>query len=85
MKIEIYSKPNCTFCDRTKFTFDVIHQKYIEYVLEKDFTKEQFIEKFGQSTFPRIIINDELIGGFSELQSIIVENKLETYFNPKTI
>lgn len=85
MKIEIYSKEGCTFCDQAKIVLDMGRYSYTEYKLEQDYTKEQFIEKFGQSTFPRILINDNLIGGFTELKQMILENTLEAHILSQTI
>lgn len=84
-KVEIYSKEGCMFCVQAKMIFEIAKFPIIEYKLDTDYTKEQFIEKFGNSTFPRILINDKLIGGFSELSNLILEKKIEINIPPKTI
>jgi len=42
--------------------------EYTKYILDTDYTREEFIEKFGEgSTFPRVLKEDgELIGGATE-------------------
>ncbi len=50
---------------------------YVEYKLDVDFTRQNFIDEFGEnSTFPRILIDGKLIGGASETISYLKENNL---------
>ena len=42
-------------------------ESYIELTLDRNFTKEDFIRKFGYgASFPRIMEGDQLIGGANE-------------------
>lgn len=64
MKITIYSKEDCPWCVRAKDLMENLNMEYVEYVLGRDFDRTEFLNKFGEgSTFPRIFIEDELIGG----------------------
>jgi glutaredoxin len=52
---------------------------YTEYKLGRDFTKEEFYSKFGTgSTFPRVMVGDQLIGGCSGSEAVkyLKENNL---------
>mgnify|MGYP002026968975 FL=1 len=44
-----------------------IGQDYMELRLNKDFSKEQFVDKFGYgATFPRVLKDGKLLGGCNE-------------------
>lgn len=62
----IYSKPGCPYCTKIKNLFEQKKFKYVEYMLDLDFTKDQFKSQFGESTFPRVVMDDKLLGGASE-------------------
>jgi len=77
MDVVIYSKENCPYCDKIKTVFNIQNIKFVEYKLDQDFTRENFISEFGVgSTFPRVIIDGTLIGGASETVRYIQENNL---------
>ena len=67
MKIEIYGKLNCSFCTAAKEVLDKNSIEYRYYLLDRDYTIMQLWEKVQFKTFPQIFINDEPIGGFSEM------------------
>tara|TARA_B100002019_G_scaffold40062_1_gene33565 strand:- start:155 stop:325 length:171 start_codon:yes stop_codon:yes gene_type:complete len=51
--------------------------KHVVYKLGTDFTREEFYEQFGQgSTFPRVVLGEELLGGCSETVKYLREQKL---------
>lgn len=80
MKIEIYSKPACPFCDKALFLAQQVVQEsvhtYNKYMLDEDFTREELFEKFPTArTFPQITIDGESIGGYTEFEAYIRENK----------
>jgi|TARA_B100000902_G_scaffold384568_1_gene424893 glutaredoxin 3 len=80
MKIEIYSKPACPFCDKALFLAQQVVQEsshsYNKYMLDEDFTREELFEKFPTArTFPQITIDGESIGGYTEFEAFIKENK----------
>lgn len=77
MKVAIYSKENCPYCEKIKQVFNLISVDFVEYKLNEHFTRENFIAEFGEgSTFPRVLIDDTLIGGCSETISFLKENNL---------
>ena len=76
MKIEIYSKDQCPFCDMAIHKAQAMIQErsdisYKVYNFGVDFGREQMMEKFPTArTFPQIVVNDENIGGWKEFQEI---------------
>ncbi len=70
MNITIYSKPNCTFCDKAKSLVKGLDLVYEEKMFGKDFnTVEELYEAVGKQvrTMPQIKIDGELIGGYNQL------------------
>ena len=77
MQITIYSKENCPYCEKIKQVLNLINLNFIEYKLDEHFTRQNFIDEFGEgSTFPRVLIGDKLIGGCTETISYLKENNL---------
>ena len=77
MKIEIYGKDNCPFCDRALHKAQAMMQEtseqheYSYWKLGKDFTREDLFEKFPNArTFPQITVDGELVGGWTEFEKI---------------
>ena len=44
--IEIWSKPQCPFCDKAENLCKQKNFEYKKYILDIDFTREQMFEKF---------------------------------------
>ena len=73
MEVVIYSRDNCGYCNRAKIKLQKYNPKI--HMLNKDFTREDFFIKFPNAkTFPQIIINNEHIGGYHELQKWLAFN-----------
>ena len=76
MIIEIYSKPQCPYCDMAERIAQQFvqesHHKYTKLMLDVDFNREEMLEKFpGARTFPQIIVDGEKIGGYAEFKALI--------------
>lgn len=68
MAIEVYSKNNCSFCDKTKQLLRTHGKDYLEYKLDEDFTREILLSKFPEAkTFPVIVVDGMHIGGYDQL------------------
>ena len=68
--IEIWSKPQCPFCDKAENLCKQKNFEYKKYMLDVDLTREQMFEKFPSArTFPQITVNGELIGGYTEFEA----------------
>ena len=79
MEVKIYSKNNCGYCDRAKIKLQKYNPKI--YMLDKDYTRKEFYTKFPNAkTFPQIIINNEHIGGFHELEKWLAFNSPDEDF-----
>ena len=73
MNVEIYSKTNCTYCDRAKIKLQKHNPKI--HMLDQDYSREEFFIKFPNAkTFPQIIINDKHVGGYHELEKWLAFN-----------
>ena len=46
MKAVLWSKDNCQWCERVRQLFAHCKIDYLEYKLDKDFTRSQFIQEF---------------------------------------
>lgn len=79
MDVEIYSKTHCVFCDKAKIKLQK-HNPKIQ-ILDKDFTRDNFLKKFPNArTFPQIIINKKHIGGYAELKRWLEQNSIDEDF-----
>jgi|TARA_B100000925_G_C21988772_1_gene465797 glutaredoxin len=77
MKAVVYSRDNCQWCDRVKQLFASVDIDYIEYKLDKDFTREQFILEFEEAaTFPQVSINNKAIGGCKETLKYLQDREM---------
>lgn len=74
----IYTRPDCSYCDRAKKLILDKGHKYTEVVLGKDVSKEEFQEMFpGQTTVPVLVLNGNKIGGFTELNESVKQQILK--------
>jgi len=79
MDVQIYSKVNCVFCDKAKMRLQKHNPKI--HMLDKDYTREDFFKIFPNArTFPQIIINNEQVGGYSELKKWLDKNSFDEDF-----
>jgi len=79
MKAEIYSKNNCPFCDKAKMRLAKYNPQI--FMLDKDFTRNEFFQKFPNArTFPQIIINNQHIGTYDKLEKWLAFNNPDENF-----
>tara|TARA_Y100000588_G_scaffold114757_1_gene125885 strand:- start:118 stop:357 length:240 start_codon:yes stop_codon:yes gene_type:complete len=79
MQAEIYSKTNCVFCDRAKMRLAKYNPKI--FMLDQDFTREEFFQKFPNAkTFPQIIINNKHVGTYNQLEQWLAFNNPDEDF-----
>lgn len=76
MKAIIWSKYQCPYCDQAKA---LLNQKGIVFEERKigdGWTKEDLLEQVPTArTVPQIFIDEQLIGGFTELRKYLTEEK----------
>ena len=76
-QFSVYTKIGCPYCTKVISALGLAEQQFVEYKLGRDFTRAEFYEKFGKgSTFPRVVLNDDLIGGCQETVKYLRENNL---------
>ncbi len=75
MKVSIYTKDNCIWCDRAKILLDSKKISYNEIDLSDDSERLKFYEKIGDNvkTVPQVFIDDKRIGGFQDLKVFLDE------------
>jgi len=76
--VTVLTSPTCSYCHAAK---SLLKQQGVDYQ-EIDLIKEaeqgqQLLIKSGQRTVPQIFINDQPIGGFTELSQLVSSNKLD--------
>lgn len=68
-KAIIWSKENCPFCVQAKSLLKLKGIEFEERNINKDWTKDQLLEAVPTArTLPQIFLDEELIGGFTELK-----------------
>ena len=71
MNIKIYGTTWCPACVSAKKFFDELGLDYEEVNIEdKGMSREALAELTGGHTVPQIVINDNCIGGFSDLMML---------------
>ncbi len=68
-KVVIYSTPTCPYCKRAKdyLSRKGIHYTDIDVAQDREKAKEM-TQKSGQMSVPVIIIGDEIVVGFNQVQ-----------------
>ena len=70
----IWSKYNCPYCDQAKALLTQKGIRYEERKIGDGYSKEELLEAVPNArTVPQIFINNQLIGGFTELRRHIEE------------
>ena len=69
MEIIIYSKQNCTFCNKAKHLVKSLGYEYTEKKMEEFDSPQAMLEDIGKQvrTMPQIKIDGQLIGGYNQL------------------
>jgi len=79
-KVVIYSKDYCPFCVRAKNLLNSKDVEFEEIMVDQDPALfAELKQKSGMMTVPQIFINDELVGGFTELAELEDNGKLDTW------
>ena len=59
MDFTVFSKDGCPFCDKIIEILETSNLRYVVYKLDKEFTKDQFYEVFGEgSMFPQVQVDE---------------------------
>ncbi|MDA7601854.1 glutaredoxin [Gammaproteobacteria bacterium] len=68
--IEIWSKPQCIFCDKAVQLCQMKELEFKKYMIDIDYSREDLMDKFPNArTFPQITMDNVYIGGYTELEA----------------
>jgi glutaredoxin 3 len=76
-KITVYSTEPCSFCERAKQLLELRKLSFEEINLAKDPAgRLELVEKTGMLSFPQIVIDGDVLGGFQELVQADMSGRL---------
>ena len=74
MKAIVWSKDSCSFCTQAKALLESKGIEYEERNVSQNWTREQLLEAVPTArTLPQIFLDQELVGGFTELRKKLTE------------
>ena len=86
IKIIVFSKDNCIYCDKAKALLKRLGLNYTEKMYGKEFkTPEELFKELGKQvrTMPQIKIDDNLIGGYNQLIEFFADRNLVNFKGEK--
>jgi len=83
--ITIYTKKGCIFCYKTKQLLEHVQLPYNEKCLDPtkhdyESKKNKLFNLYNHNSFPIIIINDKLLGGYSDLINYYNTSTLQKFY-----
>ena len=79
MNVVVYTKENCSFCVQAKMLLSSKGINYRELKLNEDFTRETLLNTFPEAkSFPVVVVDGFRIGGYSELNKMLMEETKST-------
>lgn len=77
-RITVYSTDPCSFCRRVKGLLEARGLQYTEVNLTKDPAgRARLAQKTGMMSFPQVLIDGTLLGGFAETQAAVESGSLD--------
>jgi glutaredoxin 3 len=77
-QVTVYTTAPCSFCARVKGLLKSRGVEFEEINLSKDPTgRVELAQKTGMMTFPQVIVDGELLGGFTEVQAAAESGRLD--------
>ncbi len=77
-QVTVYTKDNCPFCVRAKRLLEKKGVPYVEVNVEGDDQLRTWLaEVTGQKTVPQIFVGERPLGGFSDIDALDREGKLD--------
>ena len=71
MKVEIYSKSNCPFCEKAKHWFKSHGYEYTEHRMDNEEERLAFYQRVPNArSVPQIFIDDKLIGTYDDFMKV---------------
>jgi glutaredoxin 3 len=76
--VTVYTTEPCSFCARVKGLLSSRGVDFSEVNLSKDPDgRIELAQRTGMMTFPQVLVDGELLGGFSELQAAADSGRLD--------
>jgi len=76
--VTVYTTDPCSFCARVKGLLKARGVEFDEINLSKDPAgRVELAQRTGMMTFPQVIVGEELLGGFSEVQAAVENGRLD--------
>ena len=77
-RVTVYSTEPCSFCRRVKGMLEARGVEFAEVNLAKDPDgRVELARRTGMLSFPQVLIDDELLGGFAELEAAAESGRLD--------
>jgi glutaredoxin 3 len=77
-RITVYTTERCSFCVRVKALLSARNVEFAEIDLAKDPSgRVELARRTGMMSFPQVLIDDQLIGGFNEVQQAADSGRLD--------
>jgi glutaredoxin 3 len=77
-EITVYSTDPCSFCARVKGMLRARGVEYSEVNLSKDPQgRVELASRTGMMTFPQVLIDGELLGGYAEVREAMESGRLD--------
>ncbi len=77
MNFTVYSREGCPYCSKIVEVLKLAELRFVEYKLDRDFTREAFYGQFGDgSTFPQVVKDGTNLGGCTDTVKYLQEQNL---------
>ena len=77
MKIQIFTIPGCSYCDKVKVLMKRANLEYSSYVVGKDITRETMVKRYPLAKgYPYVIIDGEAIAGLHQTAKFLIDKGL---------
>ena len=77
-EITVYTTEPCSFCLRVKGLLKARGVKFAEINLAKDPAgRIELVRRTGMTSFPQVVVGDQLLGGFTEVQAAAQNGRLD--------
>tara|TARA_B100002019_G_scaffold292021_1_gene313897 strand:- start:828 stop:1079 length:252 start_codon:yes stop_codon:yes gene_type:complete len=77
MKIQIFTIPGCSYCDKVKTLMKRAKLDYDSYVVGQDISRETMVKRYPLAKgYPYVIIDGEPIGGLHQTAKFLLDKGL---------
>ncbi len=82
-QVTVYTTDPCSFCVRVKGLLKSRGVEFAEINLSKDPAgRVELAQRTGMMTFPQVIVDGHLLGGFNEVQAAAESGRLDELLQP---